>query len=308
MSTPLRLAFMGTPEFAVPALHALRGAGHNVVAVYSQPPRPAGRGMAEQKSPVHVAAEEAGIEVHTPTSLKNDEAQKAFAALQLDAAIVAAYGLLLPKPILDAPRLGCLNIHGSLLPRWRGAAPIQRAILAGDADTGITIMQMNEGLDTGDMWLMRSVPITTKTTATNLHDELSDLGAALIVEALEGIQNNSLQRKIQPADGVTYAAKLTRDEGKLDWAEEAASLERKVRALHPWPGIFFETRGERIKVHAASLVMDKKGAAGTLLDDDFTVACGADALRLDVVQRQGKAKTDGASFLRGFAVKKGETL
>lgn len=308
MAKPLRLAFMGTPEFAVPALHALRGAGHDVVAVYSQPPRPAGRGMAEQKSPVHLAAEEAGIEVRTPASLKSEEEQKAFAALNLDVAVVAAYGLLLPKAILDAPRLGCLNIHGSLLPRWRGAAPIQRAILAGDADTGITIMQMNEGLDTGDMWLMRSVPITTKTTATNLHDELSTLGAALIVEALEGIQNNRLQRKIQPTDGVTYAAKLNRDEGRLDWAEEAASLERKVRALHPWPGLFFETRGERIKVHAASLVMDKKGAAGTLLNDDFTVACGADALRLDVVQRQGKAKTDGASFLRGFTVKKGETL
>jgi methionyl-tRNA formyltransferase len=305
---PLRLAFMGTPDFAVPALKALAARGHEIVCVYSQPPRPAGRGQKEQKSPVHLAAEEMGIPVRTPARLKNAEDQQAFADLKLDAAVVAAYGLILPLAVLEAPRLGCINIHGSLLPRWRGAAPLQRAMLAGDADTGITIMQMAAGLDTGDMWLKKTVPITTKTTASSLHDALSALGAEMIGEALEGIASGTLRRTPQPEEGVTYAAKLERGEGKIDWNEEAAAIERKTRALNPRPGVYFEARGERIKILSAELVMDKKGEPGTLLADDFTVACGEDALRLLTVQRQGKAAMEGAAFLRGFTVKPGDRL
>lgn len=304
----LRLAFMGTPDFAVAALQALIAAGHEVVCVYSQPPRPAGRGQAVQPSPVHIAAEVAGIPVRTPVSLKTAEAQAEFRALNFDVAVVAAYGLLLPQTILDAPRLGCLNIHASLLPRWRGAAPIQRAILAGDAESGITIMQMDKGLDTGAMWLKRAVPITTQTTATQLHDQLAELGADMIVEAINGITQGKLRAETQPETGVTYAAKLTREEGKLDWQEEAATLERKARALNPWPGVFFEAKGERIKVLETALVFDQKGMAGTLLDDQFTVACGSDALRLVQVQRPGRSAIDGAALLRGFAIKPGEKV
>ena len=305
---PLRIIFMGTPEFSVGALNALRDAGHEIVCVYSQPPRPAGRGQDIQKSAVQLAAEGYNIPVRTPLSLKNTDEQTAFADLNADVAVVVAYGLLLPKPVLDAPRLGCINIHASLLPRWRGAAPIQRAILAGDADSGVTIMQMDVGLDTGAMWLKRNVPITTHTTAGILHDELSKLGAEMIVEALAKIGAGTIQPTTQPENGVTYAAKLTKDEGRINWQESAAEIECKLRGLSPWPGVYFESRGERIKILEATPVFGKHATSGILLDEDFTVACGEDALTLTKVQRQGRAATDGASFLRGFPVKIGEQL
>ena len=305
----LRLAFMGTPDFAASSLQALIDAGHEMACVYSQPPRPAGRGHQVQRSPVHVLAEERGIPVRTPKSLRNAEAQAEFATLGLDCAVVAAYGLILPQPILDAPRMGCLNIHASLLPRWRGAAPIQRAILAGDAETGVTIMQMDAGLDTGAMLLKGSVPITAETTAGSLHDALAELGAGLIVRALDGLAEGTLTAEPQPSEGVTYAAKLSRDDGRLDWTQPAEFIERQVRALNPWPGVWFDLGGERIKVLAAEPALGNPGAApGTLLDGSLTVACADGAVRLTRVQRPGKAPVDGAAFLRGFNVNVGSVL
>ncbi|MEI6557565.1 MAG: methionyl-tRNA formyltransferase [Rhodospirillaceae bacterium] len=297
--TRLRLAFMGTPDFAVPALQALIDAGHEIACVYSQPPRPAGRGHQLQRSPVQALAEAHGLPVRTPKSLRPAEVQAGFAALGLDAAVVAAYGLILPVPVLTAPRLGCINIHGSLLPRWRGAAPIHRALLAGDNETGITIMQVEAGLDTGPMLLAATVPITATTTAAALHDALAALGARLIVDALDGLAAGRLGATPQPAEGVTYAAKLEREEGRLDWSRPAAELERRVRALNPWPGVWFESAGERIKVLAAEPA-GGSGRPGSLLGDDLTVACGEGALRLTRVQRQGRAVVDGAAFLRGL--------
>ncbi|QCN95110.1 methionyl-tRNA formyltransferase [Azospirillum argentinense] len=305
--TPLRLVFMGTPDFAVPSLRALADAGHEMVCVYSQPPRPAGRGQQVQKSSVHRFAEERGISVRTPKSLRNAEAQAEFAELKADAAVVAAYGLILPQPILDAPRLGCLNVHGSLLPRWRGAAPIQRAILAGDAETGITIMQMDIGLDTGAMLLKDAVPITAETTASSLHDALADMGARLIVEALDGLAAGRLTAVPQPEVGVTYAAKLTREDGRLDWSKGAPYIDKQVRALTPWPGCWFDVpianKVERIKVLAAEVEDIPHGRpTGTLLDDYLTIACEDHfgAIRLLIVQRPGKAPVSGADFLRGL--------
>src|SRR5690349_19076580 len=248
--TKLRLASMGTPDFAVPTLAALRAAGHEVVCVYGPPPRPAGRGHRPQPSPVQAAADAAGIPVRVPLRF-DAPAIAQFAALGLDAAVVAAYGLILPKPVLEAPRLGCLNVHASLLPRWRGAAPIQRALLAGDKETGITIMQMDEGLDTGAMLLAGRTSIGPATTAPELHDRLAEMGARLVVEALEGVASARLAPTPQPAEGVTYAAKLQRDEGALDWRRPADELLAKVRALNPWPGVSFESPGGRIKVLAA---------------------------------------------------------
>ncbi len=298
---------MGTPDFAVPSLAALIAAGHEIVCVYSQPPRPAGRGQQVQKSPVHRFAEEKGVPVRTPKSLRNAEAQAEFAGLNADAAVVAAYGLILPQAILDAPRLGCVNVHGSLLPRWRGAAPIQRAILAGDAETGITIMQMDVGLDTGAMLSKEAVAITPATTASGLHDDLAALGARMIVPALAGLADGSLTAQPQPEEGVTYAAKLTREDGRLDWSQPAAFVERQVRALTPWPGCWFDIGAERIKVLAAEPGGAAMGAPGTLLpgtllDDRLSVACADGAVRLTRVQRPGKAPVDGAAFLRGFAL------
>ncbi|MDE1900907.1 MAG: methionyl-tRNA formyltransferase [Alphaproteobacteria bacterium] len=307
MTHPLRIAFMGTPDFAVTALRALHAAGHDIAAVYCQPPKPAGRGHQLQKTPVHRAAEEMGLNVHTPRTLRNAEEQEKFRALKLDVAVVAAYGLILPQAILDAPRYGCINIHGSLLPRWRGAAPIQRAILAGDAETGVTIMQMDAGLDTGAMLLRDHVAITPQTTAQTLHDALADMGARLVVRALADLAAGALHATPQPPEGATYAAKLTRDDGKIDWTTPAAAIERQLRALHPWPGCYFTLDGEVIKLLAATII-DKSGAPGTLLDDQFTVACGDRALRLDTVQRAGKAATDGASMLRGLRLPVGSLL
>jgi len=301
---------MGTPDFSVSILAALVDAGHRIVAVYSQPPRPAGRGQAERPSPVHAFAAAHGIPVRTPLSLRKAEAQAEFTALGADVAVVAAYGLILPRAILEAPRLGCLNVHASLLPRWRGAAPIQRAILAGDAKSGVTIMQMDEGLDTGGMLLAGDVPIDGATNAETLHDALAALGARLIVEALARLERGVLPATPQPADGVTYAAKLARDEGRLDWTRPAIDLERAVRAFAPWPGAWFEFSGERFKVLAATVVADAGvgGSPGTVLDDRLTVACGSDALRILRLQRAGKAAMDATAFLRGFSLPPGTGL
>ncbi len=299
----MRLAFLGSPEFAVPALRALHAAGHAIAAVYCQPPRPAGRGQAVRRAPVHEAAAALGIAVRTPARLRGDaEAQAGFAALGLDAAVVAAYGLILPAPMLAAPRRGCLNIHASLLPRWRGAAPIQAAILAGDAESGVTIMQMDAGLDTGPILLRAAVPITGATTARVLHDQLAALGARLILRALA----EAPPPVPQPAEGVTYAPKLTRADGRLDWRQDAATLARRVRALNPWPGTFAGLAGETLKVLAAVAEPDGAGAApGTVLDDRLLVAAGEGALRLTEVQAPGRAAMDAAAFLRGRRVAAG---
>ena len=303
----LRLAFMGTPDFARIALEALLAAGHEIAAVYSQPPRPSGRGQKPRPSPVQALAEERGLPVRTPLSLKESAEQAAFATLGLDAAVVAAYGLILPAAILRAPRLGCLNIHASLLPRWRGAAPIQRAILAGDAETGVTIMQMDEGLDTGPMLMSERVPITPTDTAGSLHDRLAGAGATLIVQALERIAAGALGATPQPAEDVTYAAKLTREEERLDWRRPAGELARQIRAFNPAPGAWCEIAGERIKVLSAE-TLSLSGKSGTVLDERLTIACAQGSLRLLRVQRPGKAVIDSASFLRGFRLTAGMVL
>ncbi len=307
----LRLVFMGTPDLAVPVLTALVAAGHHVVSVYTQPPRPAGRGRRETRSPVHQFAADEAIEVRCPETLRDDRVQNDFAALGADAAVVAAYGLILPPAILSAPRHGCLNVHASLLPRWRGASPIQHAIMAGDDETGITIMQMDEGLDTGAVVLAAAEPITAETTAEQLHDRLAALGARLIVEALEGIAAGRLRPRPQPADGVTLAPKLTRADGVLDWRRPAAELARKVRALNPWPGTWFTCGGIRIRVLAADAAEAKDAGAaepGTVMDGAPTVACGAGALRLTRLQRPGRAALDADAFLRGFSLPAGTRL
>lgn len=301
----MRLAFMGTPDFSVAILAALLDAGHEVVCVYAQPPRPAGRGHKEQLTPVHAFAAQRGIAVRIPKSLKSEAEQQAFRALDLDAAVVAAYGLILPPAVLAAPRHGCLNVHASLLPRWRGAAPIQRAILAGDAETGVTIMQMDAGLDTGAMLLVESLPITSDTNAASLHDALAVLGARLIVEALA--RYDALPQVKQPEDGVTYAHKLAKDEGRLDWSRPAVELERQVRGLTPWPGVWCQVGEERLKVLAAGLA-EGSGTPGLVLDDALSVACGDGALRLLRVQRAGKGPMEAADLLRGFAIPRGSVL
>jgi methionyl-tRNA formyltransferase len=297
--TRLRLAFLGTPDFAVPSLAALIAAGHEVVSVYAQPPRPAGRGHKLRPSPVHAAAEAHGIEVRTPRTLRDPEEQRRFAALDLDAGIVVAYGLILPPPILAAPRRGCLNVHASLLPRWRGAAPIQRALLAGDDATGVTIMQMDEGLDTGPMLLREAIPIGPRDTAQSLHDRLSALGARLLVEALE----RAPTQVPQPQEGITYAAKIAKEEGRLDWRRTAASLDRVVRALDAW----FELGPERVKVLEAALE-EGHGAPGTVIDDRLGIACGEGILRPSRLQRAGRGAVDLDAFLRGFPVPRGTAL
>ncbi len=311
--TDLRLAFMGTPDFAVPALQALAAAGHEIAAVYSQPPRPAGRGRQAKPSPVHDLAVARGWTVHTPDSLRTPAVQQAFAALNLDAAVVVAYGLLLPPAILSAPRLGCLNVHASLLPRWRGAAPIQRALLAGDAETGVTIMRMDEGLDTGPILARGPVPIGTTDTAATLHDTLAALGAEMIVSALAGVAAGTVRARLQPKDGATYADKLSRAEARLDWRRPATELERQVRAFTPWPGVHFTANGETIKVLAAEVEPgevepEPAAAPGTVLDERLTVACGAGALRPMRLQRGGRAACDADAFLRGFAIPAGTCL
>lgn len=300
----MRLAFMGSPDFALPSLKALMAAGHSIACVYAQPPRPAGRGQQERPCPAHAFALAHGIPARTPRTLRDPAEQAAFAALDLDCAVTAAYGLILPKAVLDAPRLGCLNVHGSLLPRWRGAAPIQRAILAGDTETGITIMRMDEGLDTGPTLMSAAIPIAPAATAGELHDVLAELGAKLIVPVLEGLALGTLSPVAQPEAGVTYAAKLDKAETRLDWSRPAAELERVVRAFAPFPGAWFELADERIKVLLAEAVAGS-GEPGTVLDDRLTVACGEDALRPARVQRAGKGAMDADAFLRGRGVAAG---
>jgi methionyl-tRNA formyltransferase len=300
----MRIAFMGSPEFAVPALQALHDAGHDIAAVYSQPARPAGRGQAMRRSPVHAEAARLGLHIRTPARLRTDtEAQTAFTDLRLDAAVVAAYGLILPQAMLDTPRRGCLNIHASLLPRWRGAAPIQAAILAGDTQTGITIMQMEAGLDTGPMLLRQIVPITGETTTAVLHDRLAAIGANLILNALS---TSPVAVPQQPADA-TYAPKLSREDGRIDWRKSAEVIDRQIRAFHPWPGTFTTLAGNPLKILAAKPT-DGSGVPGTVLDSALTIACGSNAIRLTRVQFPGRTPLDADAFLRGHAVSPGTVL
>ena len=294
----MRLVFMGTPDFAVETLKALIGAGHEIACVYSQPPRPAGRGMAERPSPVHAYAAARGIEVRTPTSLKSAEEQAHFAALKADAAVVVAYGLLLPKPVLDAPRLGCFNVHASLLPRWRGAAPIQRAIMSGDAWSGVTIMRMEEGLDTGPMCKVGKIAITPMTTAQSLHDELAALGSQLMIAVLA---QETITCTPQPAEGVTYAKKIDKAEARIDFTKSAEEVRNHIHGLSPFPGAWFEVNGTRIKALLCDVVQ-ASAAPGTFIDDALTIACGSGAIRLLKLQREGKGAMEATDFLRGFPI------
>lgn len=304
-----KVVFMGTPDFAVAALEAIVAAGHDVAAVYSQPPRPAGRGHKLQPSPVHKRATELGLPVRHPLSFKKDPAACAdFAALQADVAVVAAYGLILPQEVLDAPVFGCVNIHASLLPRWRGAAPIQRAILAGDTQSGVCIMQMEAGLDTGPVLLKGETAITPATTAQSLHDDLAALGAKLIVEALAKI--DTLTPVPQPEAGVTYAHMLSKEDGRIDWTQSAAEIERQMRALTPWPGVWTRHHGARLKVIAAEIEKadGRHGKPGEIIDRHCVVACGSGSLKLATVQPENRKPMDGLSYMNGTHTSIGDVL
>lgn len=300
----MRIIFMGTPEFAVPALRALHDAGHEVVCVYTQPPRPAGRGKKLMPSPVQVTAEALGVPVRSPRSLRGEAEQAEFAALNADVAVVAAYGLILPQPVLDAPRHGCLNIHASLLPRWRGAAPIHRAVMAGDAETGVTIMQMEAGLDTGPMLHKVTVPVGRKTTG-ELFGELGAVGAAAMVEVLADLA--AFPPQVQDDAAAIYAPKIDKAEAKIDWSQDAAAIEQLVRGLAPFPGAWFELESERVKLLLAEVV-EGTGSPGTVSDADFTIACGSGAIRPLKLQRAGKPAMARAEFLRGRPVATGTVL
>jgi len=302
----LRLAFLGTPDFAVPVLGELLAQGHEIPCVYSQPARPKGRGLEAEPGPIHKFAATAGIEVRTPLSLKNEAEQQAFAALKLDAAIVVAYGLLLPKPVLDAPAFGCFNLHASLLPRWRGAAPIQRAVMAGDAQTGVMVMRMEEGLDTGPVLMAERVAIGRKTSG-ELAAELSRLGADLMARALAAIERGSIEAMPQAETGVTYAKKILKNEARIDWTKSASEIDCHIRGLAPAPGAFTEVKGERLKILYAEPVSGK-GAPGEIIGDDLIVACGAGALRIRKLQRAGKGVMEVGELLRGFALPVGTIL
>ncbi len=307
----LRIVFMGTPEFSVPALAEIIGAGHDIVAVYSQPPRPAGRGMAETKSPVHLFAEASGVPVFTPRTLKTAEAQDVFRSHDADVAVVIAYGLLLPQVVLDMPRRGCFNMHASLLPRWRGAAPIQRAIMAGDTETAAMVMRMEAGLDTGTVCLGERIAIGPDMTAGTLHDQLSTSGAGLMVRALAALERGSLVATPQPELGITYAAKIDKAEARIDFGKPATDVHNHIRGLSPFPGAWFEVeidgKRERIKV-LKSTVVEGSGAPGTVLDDHLTIACGLSAVRLVTVQRAGKKAMAAADLLRGVRIAPGTLL
>lgn len=300
----MRIAFMGTPDFALPTLQALHGSGHDIVAVYSQPPARAGRGKKERPSPVHAWAETAGIPVHTPASMRDADAQAAFAALDLDVAVVVAYGQILPQVVLDAPRHGCVNVHASLLPRWRGAAPIHRAVMAGDAKTGVCIMQMEAGLDTGPVLMKAETDIAPGDNTLTLHDRLAAMGGDLIVEAVEGLASGALTPQVQPEEGVTYAHKIDKAEARIDWTDSAEAVDRKVRGLFPFPGAFTMVGDERIKLLAGT-VEKGTGSPGELLDEALLVACGEGAYRIDRAQRAGKGAMDREELLRGFSIAKG---
>jgi methionyl-tRNA formyltransferase len=301
----MRIIFMGTPAFSVPALDALVAAGHEVAAVYTQPPRPAGRGKKDRPSPVHARAEALGLQVRHPVSLKDAGEQAAFAALRAEIAVVVAYGLILPQEVLDAPARGCLNIHASLLPRWRGAAPIHRAIMSGDAKTGVCIMQMEAGLDTGPVLLRKETPIGAAETTGELHDRLSALGASAIVDALSRL--GDLLPDVQPEAGVTYASKIDKAEAHIDWTRPASEVAALIRGLSPFPGAWTEIGGERVKFHGA-LIAEGAGRPGEVLDDQLRIACGAGAVQITRAQRAGKTAQDVDAFLRGLSVGKGALL
>lgn len=294
----MRLAFMGTPAFAATALEAILTAGHDVVCVYAQPPRPAGRGLQQRPSPVQAMAEQHGIEVRTPVSLKSVEEQSRFASLNIEAAVVVAYGLLLPKAILDAPRYGCFNIHASLLPRWRGAAPIQRAIMAGDTETGVTIMRMDEGLDKGPMLLKTTCPITDTTTASSLHDQLAGIGASAMLKVLE---NATAPGEVQPLEGASYAKKIDKAEAHINFQQHARSVLRHIHGLSPFPGAWFQVGATRIKALRCEITSSSK-TPGTFTDDQLTIGCADHAVRFTTLQREGKGAMDAATFLRGFPI------
>jgi methionyl-tRNA formyltransferase len=307
----MRIIFMGTPDFATPVLSAIIGGGHEVCAVYTRAPQPAGRGMDMTLSPVHQLAQRFGCPVHTPTSLRNEDEQRIFASYEADVAVVVAYGLILPKAVLDAPHDGCLNLHASLLPRWRGAAPIQRALMAGDRHSGVMVMKMEEGLDTGPIAMVERIALDADMTAQDLHDRLSPLGADLMVRALAALSRGTLQFVPQAQEGVTYAHKITKAEARIDWTRTAHDVHNHMRGLSPFPGAYFEfntgrTR-ERIKVLRAQCV-EGSGPAGTVLDDALTIACGEGAVRLTYVQRAGKAPMSAADFLRGVRLSRGMNL
>jgi methionyl-tRNA formyltransferase len=308
---PLRIVFMGTPDFAVPTLAEVVGAGHQVIAAYSQPARAAGRGMAARKSPVQMFAETAGIPVLTPDNFKSVDAQAAFAAHAADAAVVVAYGLLLPAAVLTAPRLGCFNLHASKLPRWRGAAPIQRAIMAGDTETAVMAMRMQQGLDTGPVCLAEQIAIGADQTAGELHDVLAQRGASLMVRALAALERGSLDCTPQADDGVTYAKKIDKAEARIDFKADARDVHNRVRGLSPFPGAWFEAgadgKRERIKVLRA-VVVEASGAPGMVLDDQLTIACGTGAVRFIELQRAGKTPMRAADVLRGFPLPPGAQL
>lgn len=308
MTSPLRLVFMGTPDFSVPTLEALLAAGHQVVAVMSQPARPAGRGQMPRPSAVAARAEAARLPVFTPKSLKDPAEVDKLRTLQPDAIVVVAYGLILPKAVLDIPRLGCLNVHASLLPRWRGATPIQRAIEAGDAITGVTIMQMAEGLDTGPMLACAETAIGAADTAATLHDRLAGIGAALLVDALGKLAAGQITPTPQPAAGVTYARKIDKAEARIDWSQPAATVARRIQAFAPFPGAWFTAKGERVKALGAEVAEGHGAAPGQVIADPLVVACGSGAVALTRLQRPGKNVQDTHTFLRGFALPPGSLL
>lgn len=307
----MRVIFMGTPDFSVPTLQEIAGHGHEIIACYTQPPRPAGRGQAERKSPVHQAAEGLGVPVYTPQNFKAEEDRQTFAAHGADIAVVVAYGLLLPKPILEAPELGCLNLHGSLLPRWRGAAPIQRAIMAGDTQTGVMVMQMDEGLDTGPVGLAETIPVPIDMTAGQLHDEMMRRGADLMARALAALQRGSMDFTPQSDAGATYAKKIEKAEARIDWTKSATAVHNHIRGLSPYPGAWTQMilggKPARVKILRATL-SEASGQPGMIIGDGLTIACGEGSVRLLEVQREGKAAMSATDFVRGAGDLSGVSL
>jgi methionyl-tRNA formyltransferase len=305
---PFKLVFMGTPDFAVPTLQHLMDSGQNIVAVYSQPPRPAGRGHKLQPSPVHLMAEKHGIPVYTPSSLKSPEVQEQFRAHNADAAIVAAYGLILPQAILESYPMGCLNVHPSKLPRWRGAAPIQRTIMAGDADTAMCIMQMAAGLDTGDILWQKDLAVATGTTAGELHDTMANLAGAAVLETLHGLRAGSIVPHAHSTEGIVYASKISKDEARIDWSKPAEEVLNHIHGLSPYPAAYFEFAGEKIKVLKATLHSHTDGNPAEVIDNHITIACGSGAIRPTLIQRAGKKPMSAEEMLRGFAIAAGTRL